>query len=73
MVMLNQLKSGSYARIVKFENRQYIREKLYSKGIMEGTIIKIISCFGLIVFRIDKKIYSIDNRIANDIRVIELL
>ena len=72
MVMLNQLKSGSIARIVKFENEPYLKEKLNSKGIIEGSFLKIISCFGLIVIKIDKRMFIIDKRIAKDIRVIEL-
>ena len=73
MVMLNQLKSGSFARIVRIENRPIIREKLKTKGIIEGSFIRVISCFGLIVFKIDKKMFSIDNKIAEKIRVIVLL
>jgi Fe2+ transport system protein FeoA len=73
MVMLNQLKSGSFARIVKIENRSFIRKKLNSKGIFEGSFIRVISCFGLIVFKIEKKTFSIDDKLAEKIRVIELL
>jgi len=72
MVMLNQLSSGSFARVVKIENKTLIREKLNSKGIVEGSFIRVISCFGLIVFQVDTKTYSIGNKIAEKIRVIEL-
>jgi len=73
MVMLSQLKPGSFARIVKIDNSLFIRDKLNSKGIFEGCFIMVISCFGLIVFKLDKRIFSIDYKIAGKIRVIELI
>ena len=48
MTMLNQLKSGDMARIVAFENESELKKKFVSKRILEGSIIRIISCFGLI-------------------------
>ena len=73
MVMLDQLKSGTFARIVKIENKLLLRKKLKSRGITEGCFIRVISCFGLVVFEIDKKIFSISQNVAEKIRVIELI
>jgi len=73
MVMLNQLKSGMFAEIVKFDCDQLLRKKLQSNGIIEGSFIRIISCFGPIIFEIDKRIFSIGHNIAEKIRVIELM
>jgi Fe2+ transport system protein FeoA len=43
------------------------------KGIIEGSFIRVISCYGTIIFEIDKKIFSIGYRIAEKIRVIEVI
>ena len=73
MVMLNQLKSGKNARIVRIENEILIRKKLLSHGVVEGSFVRVISGFGPIVFEIDKRIFSISKNIAEKIRVVELL
>lgn len=70
--MLNQLKSGDIARIVAFENGSELKKKFVSKGILEGSIIRIISCFGLITFNGDSKIFSVSNGISENVRVIEV-
>ena len=72
MVMLNQLKSGTFARIVKIENQHLLKKKLKSNGIIEGSFVRVISCFGTITFEINNKIFSIGKNIAEYIRVIEL-
>jgi len=72
MTMLNQLKYGDIARIVAFENGSELKKKFVSKGILEGSIIRVISCLGLITFNVDSKIFSVSNGIAENVRVIEL-
>lgn len=73
MTMLNQLKSGDVARIIKFDDEPEITNKFISKGISEGDIIKIISCFGLITFKVNSKIFSINKVLAKNVRVIKLI
>ena len=73
MVMLSQLKPGSFARIVKIDNSLFIRDKLNSKGIFEGCFIMVISCFGLITFNANSKIFSISKVLAKNVRVIKLI
>ena len=70
MTMLNQLKSGDIAIIVAFKNESELKKKFISKGILEGSLIRIISCFGLITFNFDLKIFSMSNSIAENVRVI---
>ena len=72
MTMLNQLKSGDIARIVAFENGSELKKKFVSKGILEGSIIRIISRFGLITFNVNSKIFSVSNGIAENVRVIKV-
>ena len=71
MTMLSQLKSGDIARIVAFENGIDLRYKFVSKGIFEGSILRVISCFGLITFNVDSKIFSVSCGIAEKVRVIK--
>jgi len=73
MVMLNELTSGTFARIVKIENELWLRKKLELKGIIEGSFIRVISCYGTIIFEIDKKIFALGYSIAEKIRVIEVI
>ena len=72
MTMLNQIKSGEIVRIVAFENNCKIKEKFISKGIFEGSIVRIISSFGLITFNFNSKIFSVSNRLAKNVRIIRL-
>jgi Fe2+ transport system protein FeoA len=72
MTMLNQLKSGDIARIVVFHNNFHIKERFFSKGITEGSIIKIISSFGLITFNLNSKMFSVSKSIAENVRVIKI-
>lgn len=72
MVMLNELKPGKIARIVAFENKLGLKNQFVSNGIIEGSIIRIISTFGLITFNINSKIISVSKNIAENIRIIEL-
>ena len=70
MTYLNELKSGDFARVVEIKNVVDINNLFVSKGLLEGSFIKIISCFGNIVFESNKKIYVISKGIAERIRVI---
>ena len=72
MTRLNQLKSGTYARIVDFENCTKIKYRFISKGINEKNIIRVISHIGLIVFRTNKTTFTISKNIAKHIRVVKI-
>ncbi len=73
MTMLNHLKSGEVARIINFDDVPEINNKFISNGILEGDIIRIISCFGLITFNVNSKIFSISKALAKKVRVIKLI
>jgi len=72
MTMLNQLKSADIARIINFDDVPEIKNKFISYGITKGDIIRIISCFGLITFNANSKIFTISKVLAKNIRVIKL-
>ena len=72
MTMLNQLTSGTFARIVSFEENSELKMEFISKGIAEGSTVRIISCFGLITFSANSKIFSVSYGIAEKVRVIQI-
>jgi Fe2+ transport system protein FeoA len=72
MTMLNQLKSGDFARIINIDCEPEFTKKFINNGITEGNIIRIISSFGLITFNVNSRIFSISNGLAKNVRVIKL-
>ena len=72
MTMLNQLKAGDIARIINFDEKSEITNTFISYGISEGDIIRVISCFGLITFNVNSKIFSISKALGKNVRVIKL-
>ena len=54
------------------KNESDMKQKFVSKGILEDSFIELISCFGLITFNVDSRIFSVSNSIAENVRVIEL-
>jgi Fe2+ transport system protein FeoA len=72
MTLLNQLKSGDIARIIAFENGDELKKKFVSREIKEGSIVRIISCFGLITFNTGSKIFSVSKGIAENVEVIKI-
>ena len=73
MTMLNQLTSGTFARIVSFEENSELKMEFISKGIAEGSTVRIISCFGLITLDVNLKIFSISKVFAKKVKVIKLI
>jgi len=70
MTYLNELKSGDFARIVEIKNAIDLNNLFASKGLSEGSFIKIISCFGNIVFESNRRKFVISKVFAGRIRVI---
>ena len=73
MTMLNHLKTGDIARIISFDDVSEINNKFIFNGILEGDIIRIISCFGLITLDVNLKIFSISKVFAKKVKVIKLI
>jgi Fe2+ transport system protein FeoA len=72
MTRLHQLRNGEYARLVEIDHDQAIKKRCESKGIIEGSIISVISSRWVVVFRIDSSVYVLSRHIAEHIRVIPL-
>ena len=70
--MLNKLKQNKFARIVEIKGHGNLKEKLAKKGISEGNILRIVSCYGSISFEIDGRTFVIGKVLAEKIRVIEI-
>lgn len=70
MTKLYELKPGDNARIVAFINDQTIKHIFALKGLHEGSILKVVSVFGLITFTVNNKIFTISQNLAKKVRVI---
>ena len=73
MTMLDQLKPDELARIVAIDGEHGLRQKLFSRGITEDNIVRVISSYGLITFEIGRKTFAIGRGIAQKIRVIKVI
>jgi ferrous iron transport protein A len=73
MTMLDQLKLDELARIVAIDEKHGLRQKLISRGITEGSIVRVISSYGLITFEIGRKTIAIGCGMAQKIRVIRVI
>jgi Fe2+ transport system protein FeoA len=71
--MLDQLKPNELARIVAIDGEHILRKKLFSRGITENSIIRVISSYGLITFEIGRKTFAIGRGMAQKIRVIKVI
>ncbi len=70
--MLHELQKDKFARIVEITEYQNLKEKLSKKGITEGDILRIVSCYGPISFEIEGRTFIIGKGLAEKIRVVEI-
>ncbi len=72
-MMLTQLKPGKIARIVTVDGEHKLRQRLSSRGISEGSFVRVISCYGPITCEVvNRKTFTIGYGIAQRIRVIRV-
>lgn len=70
MSNLINLKPGENAIIVKIEGGRGIRQKLYLRGVLEGSLIRVISCNpGPVVLEVDRSTIAIGKGMAQKIMV----
>ena len=72
MTMMNQLKSGEYARIVEINVEEEIKKSLYLKDIKEGCIIRVISSYNSTIIELNNRIFVVGYKIAKKIRIIHM-
>ena len=67
---LINLKPGENAIIVKIEGGRGIKQKLYLRGVLEGSLIRVISCNpGPVVLEVDRNTVAIGKGMAQKIMV----
>jgi len=69
---LSQVRTDELVQIVAIEGGHGLRQKLFLRGIFEDSIVRVISCYGLITVEVDRNIVSIGKNIAQKIRVMKL-
>jgi len=70
MNSLIDLKPGENATVVRIEGGRGIRQKLYLRGILEGSLIRVISCNpGPVVLEVDRNTVAIGKGMAKKIMV----
>ncbi|RZN15175.1 MAG: ferrous iron transport protein A [Methanosarcinales archaeon] len=69
MMMLNQLKTGDVGRVVKVGGGHGIRQKLFLRGLFEGSSVRVISCSGPVTVEVDRNIVCIGRGMAQKIMV----
>ena len=70
MCRLTELKPEEWGRIVAIEGGRGLRQKLLLRGVSEGTIIRMISCYqGPVVVEVNRNIVALGRGMAQKIRV----
>ena len=71
-MMLTQIKPGESARIIAIDGGHTLRQKLYLRGLFEGSAVRVISSNGPITVEVDRNMISIGRRMAQKIRVVRI-
>ncbi len=66
---LNQLKPGEQGRVMVIEGGRGIRQKLFLRGLFEGSVVRVISCYGPVTVEVDRNTVSIGRGMAQKIVV----
>jgi len=69
MLPLSQLKPGEVGRVMAVEGGHGIRQKLFLRGLFEGSVVRVISCYGPVTVEVDRSTVSIGRGMAQKIIV----
>ena len=69
MLPLSQLKPGEVGRVIAVEGGHGIRQKLFLRGLFEGSVVRVISCYGPVTVEVDRSTVSIGRGMAQKIIV----
>jgi len=76
VVSLSELREGEWARIVAIDGLRHgghrLRQKLLLRGLLEGSVVRVISCRGPITIEVDRNIVAIGRGMARKIRVVRM-
>lgn len=78
-ISLSELREGEWARIVAIDGGRVLRhgghglrQKLLLRGLLEGSVVRVISCRGPITIEVDRNIVAIGRGMARKIRVVRM-
>ena len=66
---LSQLKPGELGRVMVIEGGRGIRQRLFLRGLFEGSVVRVISCSGPVTVEVDRNTVSIGRGMAQKIIV----
>lgn len=69
MLTLSQLKPGEQGRVMAVEGGGGIRQKLFLRGLFEGSVVRVISCYGPVTIEVDRNTVTIGRGMARKIVV----
>jgi len=69
MLPLSRLKPGEVGRVMAVEGGHGIRQKLFLRGLFEGSVVRVISCYGPVTVEVDRNTVSIGRGMAQKIIV----
>jgi len=69
MLPLSRLKPGEVGRVMAVEGGHGIRQKLFLRGLFEGSVVRVISCYGPVTVEVDRSTVSIGHGMAQRIIV----
>ena len=68
-IPLSQLNPGEQGRVIAVEGGHGIRQKLLLRGLFEGSVVRMISCYGPVTVEVDRSTVSIGRGMAQKILV----
>jgi len=71
-MMLSELEPDEWARIVAIEGGKGLRQRLFLRGLTEGSIVRIISSRGPITVEVDRNTVSMGRGMAGRVRIVRL-
>ena len=69
MLTLSQLKPGEQGRVMVIEGGRGVRQKLFLRGLFEGSVVRVISCSGPVTVEVARNTVSIGRGMAQKIIV----
>jgi len=68
-IPLSQLNPGEQGRVIAVEGGHGIRQKLLLRGLFEGSVVRMISCYGPVTVEVDRSTVSIGRGMAQKVLV----
>ena len=69
VISLSQLNPGEQGRVMAVEGGHGIRQKLLLRGLSEGSVIRVISCYGPVTVEVDRHTVSLGRGMAQKVIV----